>query len=86
MTRPRATSRAWCRPSLAALVACAAVAIVAPGARAEEPAAAPSADAITFFESKIRPILVDNCYDCHAADTDQKGSLLRRHRAGPRGW
>ena len=82
MTRPRATSRAWCRPSLAALVACAAVAIVAPGARAEEPAAAPSADAITFFESKIRPILVDNCYDCHAADTDQKGSLLLDTKAG----
>ena len=25
----------------------------------------PTQAAIQFFESKVRPILVDNCYECH---------------------
>jgi len=30
-----------------------------------------------FFESKIRPILVQHCYKCHSAESDKvKGSLL----------
>ena len=29
-----------------------------------------------IFESKIRPILVEHCYECHSADKKQKGSLL----------
>ncbi len=80
--RPRDTFRAWCWPILAAMVACAVVVLVPACAWAEEPAAAPTAEAIAFFESKIRPILVENCYDCHAADTDQKGSLLLDTKAG----
>ena len=28
------------------------------------------------FESKIRPILVQHCYECHSADKKQKGNLL----------
>ena len=32
---------------------------------------------LDFFESKIRPILVDNCYKCHSATADKiKGGLL----------
>jgi phosphoglycerate dehydrogenase-like enzyme len=32
---------------------------------AQEPAATP--DQIRFFETKIRPVLVEHCYECHAA-------------------
>ena len=40
-------------------------------------------DGIDFFESKIRPVLVRECYECHAADSKQvHGGLLLDHRAG----
>ncbi len=29
-----------------------------------------------LFENKIRPILVEHCYECHSADKKQKGNLL----------
>jgi len=36
--------------------------------------------AVDFFEKKIRPVLIDKCYDCHSekaqADGDLKGGLL----------
>jgi hypothetical protein len=30
----------------------------------------------SFFESKVRPVLVEHCYECHSAETKQKGGLL----------
>ncbi len=48
-------------------------------------AAAPSPDdpaAIQFFEKKIRPLLVDNCYTCHSANTNAKGNLRVDDRNG----
>ncbi|MEQ1748707.1 MAG: PSD1 and planctomycete cytochrome C domain-containing protein [Prosthecobacter sp.] len=36
--------------------------------------AAPSPEALKFFESKIRPILVESCHECHA-DKKHKGEL-----------
>ncbi|MGI9473527.1 MAG: DUF1553 domain-containing protein [Rubripirellula sp.] len=30
-----------------------------------------------FFESKIRPVLVQKCYECHSADSDELGGGLR---------
>jgi len=44
-------------------------------------AAASSAADITpaqteFFENKIRPLLVERCYECHSAEKKQKGNLL----------
>jgi hypothetical protein len=30
---------------------------------------------IDFFEKKIRPLLVNNCYNCHSANTNAKGGL-----------
>lgn len=36
--------------------------------------AAPSAEALKFFEAKIRPILVESCHECHA-DKKHKGEL-----------
>jgi hypothetical protein len=36
-----------------------------------------------FFESKIRPVLADNCYKCHSAGAEKiKGSLLLDTRDG----
>ena len=35
-----------------------------------------------FFEEKIRPVLVQNCYECHSADAKNiKGGLLLDTRA-----
>ncbi len=39
--------------------------------------------ALDFFESKIRPVLVEHCYKCHAADAKRvKGGLLLDTRDG----
>ena len=37
---------------------------------------------IDFFEKKIRPILVNNCYACHSADTKPAGNLRVDDRTG----
>ena len=48
-------------------------------AQAAAPAAAPSispAD-LQFFENKIRPVLIENCYKCHSHEADRvKGGLF----------
>ena len=37
---------------------------------------------LEFFEAKIRPVLVQHCYECHAADSKNvKGGLLLDTRA-----
>jgi cytochrome c553 len=42
-----------------------------------------SHDDMIFFETKIRPILVDSCYKCHSLDTDKpKGGLMLDTREG----
>ncbi|MFK7819008.1 MAG: DUF1553 domain-containing protein [Planctomycetaceae bacterium] len=46
---------------------------------------AQNADEIAFFEKKIRPVLVQHCYKCHAADSKNvRGGLLLDTRAGSR--
>ncbi|MEQ1860941.1 MAG: PSD1 and planctomycete cytochrome C domain-containing protein [Chthoniobacteraceae bacterium] len=48
-------------------------------------AGADSPEAIVFFEKRIRPVLVDKCYKCHAADAEKiKGGLLLDTRKGIR--
>jgi hypothetical protein len=37
---------------------------------------------IEFFESKIRPILAQECYECHSTATKKKGGLVLDYRAG----
>ena len=38
---------------------------------------------VAFFESKIRPVLAENCYECHSATAKKlKGGLLLDSRAG----
>ncbi len=40
-------------------------------------------DGIEFFERKIRPVLVQNCYSCHSVEAKkQKGGLLLDSREG----
>jgi hypothetical protein len=41
----------------------------------------PSAQAVQFFEAKVRPVLADNCFKCHGADK-HKGSLRLDSRPG----
>ena len=38
-------------------------------------AAEPTAEQIEFFETKIRPVLAENCYTCHSAEKKIKGGL-----------
>ena len=56
-----------------------------PGAEPEEPAAAPAPDdeALAFFEERIRPVLADKCYRCHATGAKKvRGDLLLDSRGG----
>jgi len=54
--------------------------------------AAEDASGIDFFEKKIRPVLVDSCYQCHSAQSekvkgglklDTRGDVLRGGDSGP---
>ena len=58
---------------------------------AEDPPA-PSQEQLAFFETKIRPVLVMHCYECHAADSkivqgglqlDSREGLLQGGDTGP---
>lgn len=65
--------------------------------RAQSPESAvetaqPSAADIEFFESRIRPVLIERCYSCHAADSkiirggllvDSRDALLEGGDSGP---
>ncbi|MEM9587208.1 MAG: DUF1553 domain-containing protein [Planctomycetota bacterium] len=44
--------------------------------------AAPPADSIEFFESRIRPVLVGRCYECHSADAGEVGGELMLDSSG----
>ncbi|MFM8891198.1 MAG: PSD1 and planctomycete cytochrome C domain-containing protein [Planctomycetia bacterium] len=58
------------RPSLLMrLAASLCLAAIAPAGRAAEPAPGPDAEGVAFFESRIRPVLVAHCHQCHAADS-----------------
>ncbi|MEC7906711.1 MAG: PSD1 and planctomycete cytochrome C domain-containing protein [Verrucomicrobiota bacterium] len=40
-------------------------------------------DSLEYFESKIRPLLVENCYKCHSVDSDRiKGGFLIDSKPG----
>src|SRR6185436_7114849 len=60
--------------------ACAAAAFLSvTGAIAAEPTKAQ----VDFFESKVRPVLANNCYKCHSAKAEKvKGGLLLDSRDG----
>ena len=42
-------------------------------------------DSLAFFENKIRPILVEHCYECHSShSTELQGGLRLDTREGAR--
>lgn len=41
-----------------------------------------TAEQLEFFEQKIRPLLVENCFTCHSADTNAQGGLRVDDRNG----
>ena len=55
--------------------------VIAPAAAwgQTSPAEEPS---VEFFEKKIRPLLAENCYTCHSADTNSRGGLRVDDRNG----
>src|SRR5262249_52434271 len=47
------------------------------------PAAEPDARGVEFFETKIRPVLVEHCYSCHSPEAKKiRGGLLVDTRDG----
>jgi len=38
-------------------------------------AAEPDSKKLAFFESKVRPLLIENCYECHSHESKIKGGL-----------
>jgi hypothetical protein len=47
------------------------------------PPSAISATDLQFFETRIRPVLIDRCYKCHSRDADKiKGGLMLDTREG----
>jgi Planctomycete cytochrome C len=40
------------------------------------------AESVEYFEKKVRPLLVNNCNNCHSATTNSKGGLRVDDRNG----
>ncbi|NBV85827.1 MAG: DUF1549 domain-containing protein [Verrucomicrobia bacterium] len=57
--------------------------LLAAGSQAVCAAEPPTAEALDFFEKKIRPVLIDKCYKCHSSESESlKGGLLLDSREG----
>jgi mono/diheme cytochrome c family protein len=65
----RSSIGCWSATGIVAMLACVLVSSLRAGETDR-----PSAEAIAFFESKVRPVLAENCYKCHGA-AKQKGGL-----------
>jgi hypothetical protein len=65
--------RVWLALFAVALVAAAGPGTVERGFKAES---------VEFFEKKVRPLLVNNCNNCHSASTNSKGGLRVDDRNG----
>jgi len=63
-----------------ATAAAAALAFTGPAAAADKP---PTPAQVDFFEKKVRPVLVERCYQCHAEKSEKiKGGLLLDTKEG----
>lgn len=52
-------------------------------AQASETEQSPTSDQVAYFESKVRPILVEHCYQCHSAEAEQiEAGLVLDTRSG----
>ena len=47
-------------------------------------ASAPAAEDVTFFESQVRPLLVERCVKCHGDKKQEGGLRLDSRRLGTR--
>ncbi|MFP6587518.1 MAG: c-type cytochrome domain-containing protein, partial [Pirellulaceae bacterium] len=69
------------RATFAAVFLCAAYCSICPTVVGQN-ASKPTAKEIEFFESKVRPLLVKHCYECHSAKAKEpKGGLRVDGRA-----
>lgn len=59
-----------------------AIALCTPTLSTAQPAARDEEALLEFFEKKIRPLLIDNCYNCHSANTNSRGGLRVDDRNG----
>jgi cytochrome c553 len=65
------------------LVSLSLVVIAATGGVVSAEGAPRDADArVIFFEKKVRPLLANNCYNCHSATTNSRGGLRLDDRNG----
>ncbi len=69
------------RPRLLGAAAALWAAGMTPGKAAEEQGAGNPA-ALERFEQRIRPVLVDECYECHRSEGKRKGGLAVDYREG----
>src|SRR5262245_24212332 len=70
----------WLRRALQMWVVCVPL-LAAGGVAAEEP----TREQVEFFEKKIRPVLVAQCYKCHSSQSAKvKGGLVLDTREGLR--
>src|SRR5438105_5969349 len=58
-----------------------ALAIAAPATATAQPMLSDDAK-VEFFEKKIRPLLANNCFNCHSANTNSQGGLRVDDRNG----
>ena len=56
--------------------------LFAPLSLCGKPDASPTPQQFDFFESRIRPILAQECYECHSTATKQKAGLVLDSRPG----
>jgi cytochrome c553 len=69
------------RPAVPSSLALA-IFLAAPAVAAAQAAVPDDEPRLEFFERKVRPILVNNCYNCHSANTNSKGGLRVDDRNG----
>src|SRR5262245_29682366 len=58
------------------------VVLLAPKATGATEPEKPSEEEVTFFEQKIRPLLIERCYQCHSSAKKVKGGLRLDARKG----
>ena len=45
--------------------------LISPLLRSAATAAEPTSDQLAFFEAKVRPLVVEHCYECHSAEAEE---------------
>ncbi|MCI0457673.1 MAG: PSD1 and planctomycete cytochrome C domain-containing protein [Gemmataceae bacterium] len=56
--------------------------VFAPGIAWSQTAGRDEAALLDFFEKKVRPVLAENCFNCHSANTNSRGGLRVDDRNG----